>query len=344
VEGLDTSWVRTAAGFIASEGRDDVAVSLLQPLFDAGALDLGTSLFMGRLLVRRENWPEAIAALKSATRRWPESPLPQMFLGEAKAESGDLYGGEQHVRRAIGMDPDAHDYLLSLISILSRRHPEAFAHGERLPDDDPLRQEVLALADKAQELLGGGGPPSSHLMIAATLQAMGDHERAVSSYLVAAEEPQFQREALLNLSLAYEKVGRPDDAREALESLLPEYDGDPVVLNALGYTLADQGLQLERAESLIRAALKQDPDNPAYLDSLGWLYYRLGAHADAIDYLVSAANALPEDPEILEHLGMVLLELGRHERALEILKRALSLGGDAAAIRPVIEELEPLKP
>jgi len=116
------------------------------------------------------------------------------------------------------------------------------------------------------------------------------------------------------------------------------------VLNALGYTLADQGLQLERAESLIRAALKQDPDNPAYLDSLGWLYYRLGAHADAIDYLVSAANALPEDPEILEHLGMVLLELGRHERALEILKRALSLGGDAAAIRPVIEELEPLKP
>ncbi|MBU0742550.1 tetratricopeptide repeat protein [bacterium] len=342
-EVLDTSWVRTAAGLIVGEGRDAVAAGFLQPLFDTEALDLETSLFMGRLLARRGNWPAAVAALESTVRRWPESPLPQLFLGEFMAEAGDLNGGEQHVRRAIEMDPMAPDFLLSLISILSKLHPDAFAHGGRLPVDDPLRREVLALAGKAQELLAGDDTPSSHMMIGATYQAMGEHEGAVSSYLIAATEPKFRREALMNLSLAYDKTGRHDDAREVLESLLTEHDGDPVVLNALGYTLADQGVQLDRAERLIRAALKQDPDNPAYLDSLGWLYYRLGAYADAIDYLVNAANTLPEDPEILEHLGMVLLELGRHERALEILERALLLGGDAASLQPVIEELKPVK-
>ncbi|MBC8426256.1 tetratricopeptide repeat protein [bacterium] len=339
-----TIWLRTAVGLIAAEGRVSEAIGVLEPRFDAGSLDLETSLLLGRLLARLESWPAAIDALDTTAQRWPESAMARMFLGEFMAESDDLAGGEQHVRRAIEMDATVPDFLLSLISILSRRHPDAFARGERLPADDPLRVEVVDLARRAQSQLDGDAQPANHMMIGATLQAMGEHAGSIVSYRHAAEEPRFRREALLNLSLAYERTDRGDEARDVLEELLQEYPDDPVVLNALGYTLADQDRELERAERLIRSALKQDPENPAYLDSLGWLHYRKGDHADALDYLVNAANALPEDPEILEHLGLVMLELGRHDRALEILKRALLLGGDAAAIRPVIEELEPVAP
>jgi len=341
---LDTSWVRTAAGLIVNEGRDEAAAAFLKPLFDAEALDLETSLLMGRLYARRGDWPTAIGILETVVSRRPGSALAQMFLGEFRAESGDLAGGERHVRRAVELDPADPDFLLSLISILNRRHPETFLRGERLPLDDPLRREVVDLAARAQDLLAGGGPAASQMMIGATMQAMGAHAEAIPAYRLAAADPQLKRDALLNLSLAYERLARQDEAREVLETLLPENGDDPVVLNALGYTLADQNLQLDRAERLIRAALKQEPDNPAFLDSLGWLYYRLGEQGNALDYLVRAANALPEDPEILVHLGMVLLELGRHDRALEILQRALVLGGDAAAIRPVLEELEPVSP
>jgi len=339
-----TTWLRTAAGLIASEGRVAVAIDVLRPRFEADTLDLDSTLLLGRLLARLETWPAAIAILETTTGRWPESAMARMFLGEFMAESGDLFGGEQHVRRAIEMDPAAPDFLLSLISILSRRHPDAFARGERLPADDPLRLEVVDLAHRAQTLLIGDTHPANHMMIGATLQAMGDHEGSIASYLLAAAAPRFRRETLLNLSLAYERTGRGDEAREVLEDLFTDHAEDPVVLNALGYTLADQGRELDRAERLIRAALKQDPENPAYLDSLGWLHYRKGNHVDALDYLVSAANALPEDPEILEHLGLVLLELGRHDRALEVLRRALLLGGDEAAIRPVLDDLEPVSP
>jgi tetratricopeptide (TPR) repeat protein len=104
------------------------------------------------------------------------------------------------------------------------------------------------------------------------------------------------------------------------------------------------GRDLERAESLILSALRQDPENPAYLDSLGWTFYRSSRYEDAFEYLVRATNALPEDPTILEHLGLVLLELGRHDRAYEILLRARALGGDSEALRTVLEELAPVGP
>jgi len=344
VDRLDSSWVRTAAGLISGEGRGINAARLLRPRFENDLLDLETSLLLGRIQAGLEQWGRAIAIATLTAERWPESPLPQMFIGEFKAANGDHFGGEQHVRRAIEMDPDSADYLLSLISIMSRRHPLAFEQGERLPQDDPLRQEIVSLAAQAQSLLTVDDPAASHMMVGATFQAMGDHEAAIPSYIIAALEPLIAKEARLNLSLAYEHIGRRDEALAILEDLATLHGDDPIVLNALGYTLADRNTQLDRAEQLIRAALEQNPDNPAFLDSLGWLFYRQGVFTDSLDYLVRAANVMPEDPEILEHLGMVLIELERYDRALEILKRAMALGGDKAVLEPVIEELEPLEP
>ncbi len=344
VDSLDSSWVRTAAGLISGEGRVVIAARLLYPRFENALLDLETSLLLGRIQAGLEEWESAIATAKLTAERWPDSSLPQLFIGEFKAASGDHYGGEQHVRRAIEMDPGSADYLLSLISIMSRRHPQAFEYGERLPPDDPLRQEIISIAAKAQALLTVDDPAASHMMVGATFQAMGEHAAAAPSYVIAALEPMIAKEARLNLSLAYEQIDRRDDALVILEELATQHSDDPIVLNALGYTLADRNIQLDRAEKLIRSALAQNPDNPAFLDSLGWLFYRQGVYTDSLDYLVRAANVLPEDPEILEHLGLVLIELERYDRALEILKRALLLGGDKAVLEPVIEELEPLEP
>ena len=341
---LDSSWVRTAAGLISAEGRSVSAARLLRPRFENALLDMETSLLLGRIQASLDEWENAIATAMLTAERWPESPLPQMFIGEFKAASGDHYGGEQHVRRAIEMDPGSADFLLSLISIMSRRHPQSFEHGDRLAQDDPLRQEIVSLATKAHALLTVDDAAESHMVVGAALQAMGEHEAAAPSYEIAALEPLIAKEARLNLSLAYETIGRRDEALAILEELATLHGDDPVVLNALGYTLADQNTQLDRAEQLIRSALAQNPDNPAFLDSLGWLFYRQGAYTDALDYLVRAANVLPEDAEILEHLGMVLIELERYDRALEILKRALALGGDRSVLEPVIEELEPLEP
>jgi len=339
--GDEPAWVELAAGMIAQAGREQAAISLLQPRWETGSLDLGAALQLSRLHARAGDWERAIDLAQRISERWPEAARPHLFLGEFLAGRGDLAAGEAATRRALELDAEDPDHLLALISILSRRHPDLFSGRAAEPAGEALVREVRGLADRAAALLDESAPAAVRMMIGATYQGLGDHEASIPYYERAAEDPELRRNALLNLSLACEQTGRPDDALAALETLLVDHPDDHVVQNALGYTLADHDRDLPRAESLIRAALKSDPENPAYLDSLGWLLHRKGLPLDAFDYLVRATNALPEDPVILEHLGMVLLALGRHDRAYDVFLRAQAAGGDSATLDAVLKDLKP---
>ena len=339
-----TPWLRTAAAMLATEGHDSTAVAYLVASFSRDALDLETSLLLTRLQAGREDWAGAIPVAEEIVRRWPDSARARLYLGEFKAAGGDPFAGAAMIRRAIEMDPEDPDALLALISIHSQRLPDLFEHAARYPDDDPTKREVLDAAARAQTLLDAESPADSHMMVGATFQAMGAFESSLLSYEMAARDTDLAREADLNRSLALDALGRRDEALALLEELIEAYPLDPVVQNALGYTLTDLDRDLDRAERLIRAALTQEPENPAFLDSLGWLHHRRGDPVEALDYLVKAANILPEDPEILEHLGFVLMDLERYDRALTVLKRALALGGDPADLEPAIADLEPASP
>lgn len=107
-------------------------------------------------------------------------------------------------------------------------------------------------------------------------------------------------------------------------------------LNALGYTLADLNLQgrLEEARDLIERAYEADPSNPAILDSMGWVYFRLGQPDNALAWLESAYAQVP-DQEIAAHLAEVLHALGRSEEARQLIERILQ----RASYHPQIDDL-----
>lgn len=107
-------------------------------------------------------------------------------------------------------------------------------------------------------------------------------------------------------------------------------------LNALGYTLADLNLQgrLEEARDLIERAYEADPNNPAILDSMGWVYFRLGQPDNALAWLESAYAQVP-DQEIAAHLAEVLHALGRSEEARQLIERILQ----RASYHPQIDDL-----
>lgn len=338
------SWLNLAAGLIADAGRPQAAVAELGSRLAAGTIDIESSLTLGRLHAHADRWPQAISAMDRALALWPDSALVRMFRGEFLAGAGRLAEAEPDLRAAVALEPSDPDFILSLISLLARRSPELLDPDRQDLNDDPRRHELLTFAEAAARGLATMGGPSSLMMMGATFQGLALPARAVPFYERAAEEPLVRREALLNLSLAFESLGQLEAALSSLETLHADLPDDPVVSNALGYTLADMGRDLERAESLIRSALRQDPENPAYLDSLGWAFYRSSRYEDAFEYLVRATNALPEDPTILEHLGLLLLELGRHDRAYEILLRARALGGDSEQLLTVLEELAPVGP
>jgi tetratricopeptide (TPR) repeat protein len=339
-----TTWLNLAAGMIADAGRPEIPVATLSRRLTEGSLDLETALTLGRLHARANDWPAAIADMDRAAALWPDAALPRMFRGEFLAGAGRFDEAEQELRAALALEPSQPDFILSLISLLGRRSPELLDPARSDLDADPRRRELNSLADRAAAGLTDTGGPATLMMMGATFHGLGRPAEAAPYYERVAEAPTFRREALLNLSLAYEASNRPEQALSALELLHADLPDDPVVLNGLGYTLAVMGRDLERAETLVLQALRTDPENPAYLDSLGWVFFRSGRFEEAFEYLVRAANSMPEDPVILEHLGLALLEMGRHDRAYEVLLRARALGGDSETLLTVLEELAPVEP
>ena len=101
------------------------------------------------------------------------------------------------------------------------------------------------------------------------------------------------------------------DLKKALE-LFPE---QPQVLNYLGYSWIDQGVNLDEGMRMIRRAVEQRPDDGYIIDSLGWAHYRLGNYEDAAKHLERAVELKPEDPTINDHLGDVYWRIGRQHEA-----------------------------
>jgi Tfp pilus assembly protein PilF len=135
---------------------------------------------------------------------------------------------------------------------------------------------------------------------------------------------EFLRRCQYTLSNCYVQKGDISTGEKILEGVLAEDPQEPSVNNDLGYLYADQGKDLPRAERMIRIALKSDPENVAYLDSMGWVLLKLGRLAEARKFLEKAA-AMPggTDGTIAEHLGDCYSKLNLSDKAHEAWKRAL---------------------
>jgi tetratricopeptide (TPR) repeat protein len=117
-------------------------------------------------------------------------------------------------------------------------------------------------------------------------------------------------------------MDRVDLLEQDLRHILIEDPDHADALNALGYTLADRTDRLAEAYRFIQRALQLRPDEPAILDSMGWVLYRMG-QADAAEPYLRKALEENFDAEIAAHLGEVLWELGRQDEARKVWQRAL---------------------
>ena len=123
----------------------------------------------------------------------------------------------------------------------------------------------------------------------------------------------------------YQRVDQQQQGEDVLEQVLRINPSFAPAGNDLGYTWADAGRNLDRAESMIRRALDAEPDNPMFLDSLGWVLYKQGRFDEARRHLEQAASdARGADPVILDHLGDALYRLNRSDDAVRRWRDALA--------------------
>jgi tetratricopeptide (TPR) repeat protein len=130
-----------------------------------------------------------------------------------------------------------------------------------------------------------------------------------------------------------------DEAIDELRNIVADRPGDPVALNALGYTIVDRTRQHRAGYEMIQRALEQTPDNGAVLDSMGWALHRLGRDEEALTYLERAKQRI-NDAEVDLHLGEVLLALNRDEDAREVLQKAAARYPENAKLKERLKELD----
>ena len=147
-----------------------------------------------------------------------------------------------------------------------------------------------------------------------------------------------------------ERQKKYDEAEASFRRVLATRPDDPNTLNYLGYMLADRGVKLDEAITLIKKAVDLDPANGAYLDSLGWAYYKQGKFDLAEDNLIKASQRIGTDPTVQDHLGDLYQRTGRlklaaahWERALNEWNKTVSAEVDQTDVAKVQKKLESAK-
>lgn len=179
--------------------------------------------------------------------------------------------------------------------------------------------------------------------LAMGLDDTGDTARGVDLLKgILAAKPDYP-DARMQYASMLEKLGRMEEAEQQFRALLDKSPNDPVILNYLGYSLADRGLKLDEAFKLISRAVELAPDNGAYLDSLGWVYFKQGKNAEALEQLKKAVRLTVDDETVWEHLGEAYLAADNNEGAWAALKMAQAMKPQwevpAAKLKPVEKAL-----
>ena len=324
-----------------------------------------------QVLIRLERYEEAVATLRNAVMRHPREPRFRWALSEVHERMGDLEIAEGVARELLKMrtDPFQVRYALARLNQRLGRYGKAFEHLEvvsgmmderssRFSDSDRaeirLRMiRLLLLAERIAEAVlqaDGGirrfpsddrfGLQKGEILL---LQGRNAEAREFLGEQSAVEEGNMERlafisDAYLSAGAQRERTGDLETAGDLLKRSVELNPDNDVALNYLGYMLADQGVRLDEAIGYIERALESDPKNGAYLDSLGWAFYRKGDYLRAEMMLDEALAAMVEEPEIHVHLGHLYHATQRVDAAIVAWEEALRRGAEnVGEIRALID-------
>lgn len=178
------------------------------------------------------------------------------------------------------------------------------------------------------------------LALASTLAESGRFEESLEVSQQAISAWPDASDFRLQKAMTLFALDKTEAAIKELRVLVEQEPNHAPALNALGYTLADEDRNLDEAAELIGRALQLDPDNPAFMDSLGWLRYRQGKLDRAIDALEQAFRQSP-NAEISAHLGEVLWVKGEREKALEVWQDGLEINPRDTTLRRTLRKYAP---
>jgi tetratricopeptide (TPR) repeat protein len=278
---------------------------------------------LGLIYLKYGKLDESIAELTSIVAAFPEDQEARYYLGAALDEHEDF---NEAYKNLTLLGPESNYFVharIRMAYILQKQGKTDEAIG--------LLRDTIDLKK---------GQPRLYLMLSTLYEGREQYRDAMSVLEEGLTHDTRDTNLLYRMGIVLDKLNRNKECLEHMETILTIDPQHADALNYIGYTYADKGIHLDRAQELIEKALKSKPNSGYIIDSLGWVYFRKGLYDRALIELKRAVELTPGDPVITEHLGDVLFKMKQYERALETYNRALALeNADAERLKEKIKDV-----
>lgn len=270
---------------------------------------------------------EAIAVLQQMVKESPFRFEGYELLGQLFEEKGDLEPALANYEQALLVSGKPINYLRVAEMLLRLKKAE---------------RAVSTLAEARRKF---PDLPQVSYSLAVALSRAKKHQEAMTVFEEVLHESQLSENNVVNgefyfsYGAAAEQAGLLEKSAQLLKKSI---ELDPAhaaqAENYLGYMWVDRGEHLDEAGQLIQRAVAAEPENGAYLDSLGWYYFKSGETERALEQLLKAAqNTKPEDPAVFEHIGDTYLKLGKNAEALDYWQKSAALDRENKVVAEKIE-------
>lgn len=269
----------------------------------------GIKKFLSSIYIRMRRYHDAINILKDLLEKDPSDQRLRLLLAISYEGAGD-------VKKAL-------DNFLS-IPKESEYYSSAIYEASMLLIENKNYEKAIALLTENEETLRKEG--RYYIIYSLIFEKKNNLEGAIKILKDGLKALGPNEELLYRLGILYDKSREKEKAIHTMQKILEKNENHADALNYIGYTYADEGRNLKEALKLIKKALRLKPGSGYIIDSLGWVYFRMGDLEKAKRYLLQALELEPNDPTIREHLGELYERLGLKDAAIKHYKRSLDLG------------------
>jgi tetratricopeptide (TPR) repeat protein len=282
-------------------------------------------------------------------------------LGSAGSRQGDELPALVYLRLSLYLRPSSDLTAVTLASLFEqlKQSNQVIAAYQLVPSSSPLKMaadiqialelEGMGKTDEATQRLSEIVAARPHDVEA--LSALAELQRSAKKYVEAAVTydkaiaavgiPERDNWTLFYFrGICYERSKQWPKAEADFKKALELYPNQPLVLNYLGYSWVDQGLNLEEAFKMLRKAVELRPNDGYIVDSLGWAHYKLGQYPEAAETLERAIDLKPSDPILNDHLGDAYWQVNRRIEAHFQWNHARDMGPDPDDLPAILKKIE----
>jgi tetratricopeptide (TPR) repeat protein len=318
--------IRIGAAYFMQSLKDSTLTPVAKQFFeemDKDTTDWEVKMYLGAIAINQHQDSVAIELFKQVTKMAGWNVQAWVRLGGLYFDNKRYADAVKVMDEAVQLFPD--DFTVNLIMGLS------LAQSSRSSEAKPYLKKAVDINPTDVNALSAYG---------FTLNQLNENEEAIKYIKMALKLSPDNVNLLGTLGLIYDGQKDWEACDSTYEKALSLDSTNALVNNNYAYSLSERGIKLDKALKMVEIAIKADPLNSSYLDTIGWVYFKLGEYEKAKDYIEKAIKVGGESSVMLEHLGDITYMLGNKDKAKNLWEKSLSLDSTNNRVKIKIEKGE----